>query len=187
MTKKDFEKFVQDQQAIKEATVPPIDIDWKAWWLEKLEDLYLQIESFLREYKDSGKIEINYSNLELNEENIGQYIAKKMIITIGRNEIIFQPIGTFLFGARGRVDIKGPFGQSRLLLVNKEFKRATDMIQVEIKIAGKETQPQKKETKPFQDIKWAWKFVTTPPEMKFIDLTSEEFYSIIMALSNAQS
>jgi hypothetical protein len=43
-----------------------------------------------------------------------------MILKIGRQEIVMTPIGTLLIGAKGRVDVVGPAGRARLVLVNSQ-------------------------------------------------------------------
>ena len=43
-----------------------------------------------------------------------------MILKIGRQEITMTPVGTLLIGAKGRVEVVGPAGRTRLLLVNSK-------------------------------------------------------------------
>ncbi len=178
---KEFDEFVKRQTssaAVKQA------IDWESErrdWIDHLDSLYNQIELFLDKYKKS--IQIEYANIELNEENIGRYSARKMVIRIGRQAITLTPIGTLLIGSKGGVEVAGHAGKARLLLVDKDAVDARSLIRVNIAIGrGKSPQPEK-ESK--QSVEWTWKIATAPPVVRFIDLNSESFFQIVMEVSNA--
>jgi len=121
MSKKEFAEFISRQR-------PPVakdekPIDWateKEDWLKYLSDLYRMVESFLKEFIDSGQIALEYKNIELSEENIGRYTARAMTLAFGTNRITLAPIGTLLIGTRGRVDMTGPKGTVRLMLADKD-------------------------------------------------------------------
>jgi hypothetical protein len=49
-----------------------------------------------------------------------------MILGIGRQEITLTPVGTLLFGSKGRVDVEGPAGRTRLVLVDQQSVRPDD-------------------------------------------------------------
>jgi hypothetical protein len=105
--RRDFDDFVKRQQPTAAETKP---IDWakqRDEWLQHLRQLYDQIETFLAEYLESGEIKRDYRDITLNEENIGSYKARQMVLNIGRQEITLTPIGTLLIGAKGRVDVVG--------------------------------------------------------------------------------
>jgi hypothetical protein len=69
-----------------------------------------------------------------------------MILKIGRQEITMTPVGTLLIGAKGGVEVVGPAGRTRLLLVSSKASGPTPAV---------ETPPKK--------IKWAWKIATSAP------------------------
>ena len=178
--KNDFEAFVKrQQQRASEAK----QVDWlneREQWLGYLNKLYETIESFLAPYTENGRITHRYREIELNEENIGTYKARQMILKIGGQEIVLTPVGTLLIGSKGRVDVIGPAGRTRLILVDREASAPT--IKVSVHIGGK-PQAAPKEP-PHKKINWAWKIVTTPPAVRFLELTQESFFRALMEIAN---
>ena len=175
-----FDEFVKSQQADAHS-----DVNWNALrdeWLRRLDELYSQIRKFLKEYTDAGEIQLKTSPISLIEENIGPYTAKQLTLKIGRKQVRFQPIGTLLIGSRGRVDVIGAgITEARLVLINKKFTRASDMIRVSINFAGKLPTPPKKDP---TNIDQVWKIVTRPPERRLIELTQETLFDMIMEVAN---
>lgn len=192
---KEFDDFVKRQ---KPSATTERHIDWgkeRNDWIAYLNLLYDKIESFLKPYKDSIRIE--YREIELDEEYIGRYVVKQMILHIGRQEITLSPIGTVLIGFKGRVDVVGSAGKASLALVDKDAVDARSLIQVKVTVgAPKSRQPQVKVTAGTQkspqveeetktNIEWVWKIVGPPPLIRFIDLNAESFFQLIMDISNA--
>jgi hypothetical protein len=176
----DFGAFVKRQQA---ASGEEERVDWakeRDDWLGQLRKLYDAIESFLAEYIKAGEIKINYRNIDLNEENIGSYRARQMILKIGRQEITMTPVGTLLIGAKGRVEVVGPAGRTRLVLVNSQA--SGPKIKVTVSIGGK-PEPSGVEAAP-KKIKWAWKIATSPPSIQYIELTQESLFQALMEVAN---
>lgn len=176
----EFEGFVKRQQRLASENK---EIDWRQQrheWLTHLRKLYAAIESFLEEYIKDQRITLRYREVELNEENIGSYIASQMILTIGRQEIVLKPVGTLLIGAKGRVDIIGPAGRTRLMLVDSEASEPT--VRVTVSIRGKTDLPP--EEPPPKTIRWAWKIVTSPPAIRFLELTQESFLRAVIEVAN---
>jgi hypothetical protein len=176
----DFGEFVKRQQT---ASAEGSRVDWtkeRDEWLRHLKELYDQTESFLAEYIKTGAIKFNYRDIRLNEENIGSYSARQMILKIGRQEITMTPIGTLLIGAKGRVDVVGPAGRTRLVLVNREA--SGPAIRVTVSIGGK-PEPPPVGAAP-KEIKWAWKIATSPPTIKYIELTQESLFQALMEVAN---
>ena len=176
---KDFDTFVKRQQSAAAETMP---VDWAKWrdeWLQHLRNLYDQIESFLKEYIESGEIKPDYRDITLNEENIGLYKARQMILNIGRQQITLIPIGTLILGSKGRVDVVGPSGNSRFLLVNSDASAPT--IKVTVTVGGK---PPPVPEAAVKEIKWAWKIKTSPPAIQYIELTRDSFFQVLMEVTN---
>lgn len=173
----DFDTFVKRQQPSREP------LDWakiRDEWLRHLNELYDQIEAFLAKYIKKGEIKLNYDDITLTEEDIGSYGAREMILKIGRQEIRLTPIGTRLIGIKGRVDVKGPAGRTRFLLVNSEESGPT--IKVTVNYSGK-AEPRAEEDGP-KRIKWAWKIATSPPTIQYIELTPESLFQALMEVAN---
>ena len=92
------------------------------------------------------------------------------------------PIGTLLIGSRGRVDVIGSGAtQARLVLIDSKATRAADLVRVYVDLEGKLPDVPREEPR---EIKWEWKMVTRPPERRFIELTQETFFEMIMEVAN---
>jgi hypothetical protein len=181
MDNRAFDEFVSRQQ---EGAVDAASINWdreRDEWLAQLGRLYSQIESFLEKYVSSGQIRYEFRPIDLNEENIGSYVAKQMLLRIGRQEVDLVPIGTLLIGSKGRVDVKGPAGRAQMLLVDRKVSDPRSLIRVTVGVGGKMPPPP---GKPAQEIEWEWKIVTRPPERRFIEITQQSFFDLIMEVAN---
>ena len=130
--KSEFDAFVKAQQK----SAQNAQIDWnkeRDEWLAYLDSLYETIEEFLGDYVKSGQILLRYSSVELNEEDIGTYSTRRMVIKIGAKEIVLEPIGTLLIGNKGRVDVTGPAGSTRLMLVDRDATRPRVRVEVQMR------------------------------------------------------
>ena len=172
-----FDDFVNQQIAKKE---PPID--WtqrRDDWKKHLDEFYQLAEGFLQRYIDQDKVHITWSTKQLDEEHIGSYDVKSLEIQIGTIKVRFDPIGTLVLGVKGRVDMHGPHGTVKFVLVPKTA--SSSMTRVIIQEAPVEV---KNETEPVMD-EWTWKILTPPPNIKYIELEEESFLSAIMEVANA--
>jgi len=175
----DFGEFVKRQQA---GSAEAERTDWAAErdeWLGRLKELYDQTESFLTDYIKSAEIKINYRDIELNEENIGSYTTRQMVLKIGRQEITMTPIGTLFLYTKGRVDVVGPAGRTHLLLVDREASGPPRKVTISI---GKPESPAAQGAP--KRIKWAWKIATRPPSIQYIELTQQSFFQALMEVAN---
>lgn len=181
MDVKEFDEFVKRQQ---EATSDVASMDWdreRKEWLHNLDKLYKKVESLLDRYVSSGQIEREYRPVELNEEHIGSYAAKQMVLRIGRQSVVLEPIGTLIIGSKGRVDIIGPAGKAQILLVDSKASGPASLIHVRVGVGGKlPVAPPKSR----REIKWEWKIVTRPPERRFIEITQQALFQLIMEVAN---
>jgi hypothetical protein len=178
---KDFDEFVKRQQPLSEAE----RFDWikrRDEWLGDLKTLYSKIEAFLKEYVDNGSISLDYKEHRIIEENIGAYESRLMIVRIGRQEITLRPIGTFLIGSRGRVDVEGSAGRAKLALVDKDAASMRSANKVRILGPGEPRPPAEEAPK---HIEWTWKIVTPPPAVAFLELNKDSFFQLLMEVSNA--
>lgn len=181
----EFDNFVRRQKELAAEAAAEIPFDPKKElddWLGRLNSLYSQIQEFLKEYIDAGSITTEIGNIELNEEFSGPYDAPTMVIRVGLQEIKLIPIGTMLIGSKGRVDVVGRSGTSRLILVNKNVASANQLVSVTI--VDPKNPPQAKRAAP-QQIEWVWKIATRPPTMTFIELNKESFLEVLLEVSNA--
>lgn len=175
-----FRAFVKRQQT---ASALEKQVDWvkeRDEWLRRLKELYDQTESFLADYIKAGDIKLNYRDIQLNEENIGSYSAPQMILKIGRQEITMTPVGTLLIGAKGRVEVVGPAGRTRLVLVNSKASAPT--VKVTVSIGGKPERSLAEAAS--KEIKWKWKIATSPPNIQYIELTQESLFQALLEVAN---
>ena len=171
-----FDDFVNQQIAKEEPS-----IDWtqiRDDWIKHLDEFYQLAEGFLQKYIDQGKVRITTATKQVNEEHIGSYNVKSLEVEIGTIKVRLDPIGTLIVGAKGRVDMCGPHGMVKFVLVPKTASSST--IRVIDRDSSSET---KDEPEPVKE--WAWKRRTPPPNIKYIELEEESFLSAIMEVANA--
>ncbi len=179
-----FEDFVKRQQQPRSDDEA---IDWnkeRDEWLDYLQQLYSCIAEYLDEYIKGGTIKLRDSMIELNEENIGVYKAKRLVVAIGAQEIIFTPVGTLLIGSKGRVDVEGSAGNSRLVLIDKNLTHPRQMFRVTVTTIPPGGRPMPQPTPSPKDTEWAWKIVSRPPAMQFTELNKETLFELLMEVSN---
>ena len=172
-----FEDFVNQQAAKVNSSG-----DWiqeRDNWIERLNEFYQLAESFLSRYVDEGKIRILRFPKHINEEFIGSYEVPSLDVQIGAVKVRFDPIGTYLIGAKGRVDMHGPHGSVKFVLVPKPASAPT------IRIVEREASVQEKDGANPVLTEWAWKISTPPPNISYIELEEESFLSAIMEVANA--
>ena len=172
MGKKDFDEFLEKD---RENTQIEPRVDWakrKDEWLEYLGEFYEQVEEFLSEYVASGDVITEYEDKYINEELVGRYPAQSLHLRIRGRDVILDPVGTNLIGARGRVDMAGPAGTVRFVLIG------WDDIRVRVR---PETGAEAEKKMP----EWMWKIATPPPGIKYLDLNAESFLDALMEVINA--
>ena len=129
MARSDFDRFVQrkkDEESISTAFDPKQQLEE---WRQYLDALYADVTKFLKPYIDGGTARIEFRSIDLNEEFSGLYKVQQLLIHFGNSTITFRPIGTMLIGSKGRVDVHGPRGIVRLVLINKRITQASQLIQ----------------------------------------------------------
>lgn len=176
MAKTPFDEFVDRKIAESNDLRKTISRDAEITeWQHYLEALYGAIEVYLAPYIGAGKIVVSYQSTQIREELLGQYQVRSMEILIGEDPVRLEPIGTYLIGVKGRVDMIGPRGTVRLVLVDKEASGPRLRVAVRSKgaIAGEQLAPQR-------TIEWVWKIAVDRERLRYIDLVAESFYSALM-------
>ena len=174
-----FDDFVNQQQEIAKKEPP---IDWtqrRDDWKKHLDEFYQLAEGFLQKYIDQDKVHVTWSTKQLDEEHIGSYDVKSLEIQIGTIKVRFDPIGTLVLGVKGRVDMHGPHGTVKFVLVPKTDSSPTIRV-----IIQEESSKAKDEPEPVVE-EWTWKILTRSPNIKYIELEEESFLSAIMEIANA--
>lgn len=169
MSKTAFDTFVSEQKRLAGAK----EADWpqrRAEWLLNLQSLYDKIESILSSYISAGDIRVRYDPIELNEEGLGIYSASRLVLTIGTQDIVFAPVGTLIFGAKGRVDVLGSRGRATFLFADRTVKRVSQHGILRDRRANPD---------------WSWMIAPALPASTLIDLTSESLKEAILEITNA--
>ena len=178
MANKNFDEFLERQASHTQST----KIDWAAElneWIKYLGGFYETIESYLKPYVNKRKIEISYGKKKIIEEGIGEYEARTATISLGVNKLKLDPIGTLLIGTKGRVDLIGPKGKIRFVLVPS----AASAPRISVQVYKKGEKPPSEEKLPEVKL-WTWKIATPPPHIKFFALEEESFFEALMEVSN---
>jgi hypothetical protein len=152
-------------------------------WRYYLDALYDKVRGWLSEYIDKGQVNIDFHNKKIYEEFSGEYEVPEMLLSFSERHIIFEPIGTMLVGAKGRVNITGKNGSVAFILVDKKLNRPN--IQVNIFTSRKEREEFEKNRKPEDPSKkeWEWKiFSNNDSSIEYIPLTEDNFFDVIMGL-----
>ena len=181
-----FDDFVDQQIAEAEQAQA---MDWpqrREDWIKHLEKFYELALGFLEKYIQEEKIHIRWITKHINEDYIGNYDVKSLEVSIGAViKIHFDPIGTNLIGAKGRVDMHGPHGTVRFVLVPKTDSSPPP---VTIQEESKSSTVELKMSIGTPNIKYedcVWKISTMPPNIQYIELEEESFLSAIMEVANA--
>ena len=176
MGKKDLQAFI----AAKKKKEKIKEINWtktKEDWLAKLNKLYTEIESWLNDLEQDA-ISIKYIDKEINEDYIGVYTARKMILRIADEQVVFDPVGTLLIGAAGRVDMTGKNGQVKFVLVPASSTGV--QIKVQIKEEGEPEGEIQKAKEGNDQEEMVWKIATPPPSIKYIELDADSFSDALL-------
>ena len=178
MTNQSFDDFVNQQSQAAEKS----KVDWTAIlveWKNYLSLFHDKVETFLKSYIESGKLTLRKRTIGLHEEYIGSYEVEALDIILGDTKITLTPIGTNLIGAKGRVDMKGPKGTVKFVLVPKDS--SFPKISIQVLTQGEEA-PAQEEIKPVND--WEWKISTPPPRINYLELEEESFQTALMEVVN---
>ncbi len=175
---KKFDDFLERQRA--QSGLPTMDLEErKSQWLASLRDLYQLIRSFLQPYLNDQRLYFCQFHSEITEEQMGKYGVETGNIVLqgdSNGQAHLHPVGTFIIGARGRVDLTGPTGKTvKLLLVEKKAKSARTRINEPFS-----SYPERQKPKTEGEAEWVWKIATPPPEVEYIELSEDNFLNALM-------
>jgi len=181
MGKSKFEEFLQEDDS---ATMK---IDWnekKDFFIEKINEFYKQMDTFLKPYKD--KISLKDEQYIINEDYIGSYHVNKKTLHIKNKDITFTPIGTNLIGAWGRIDMEGENGIVKFVLVpkNNDVPKIETAVLITDEDKIKWQEKQNEIAKKNKEAEKIWKIATPAPNIKYIDINEENFFDALMEVIN---
>jgi hypothetical protein len=162
-----FSNFVQELKVEAEEQSGGMSPEHeKQDWLRRLHELHGMVHGFLKDYLAAGDISISARDVTLHEDQLGNYTAQQIEIKLGHALVKLKPIGTYLIGVHGRVDMDGPRGSCKLVVVPESAYRP---------VSGAGAVKSDWTVPPL-----AWKFATPPPDVRYIELTAESFQDALM-------
>lgn len=183
MSKKDFEIFLLN----KSDSNIEVKIDWgkeKQDWLNFIDIFYKQVKSWLEDYHSKGLVKYSYTNKNITEENIGSYEVKKLDLTLAGSRVTFDPIGTLLIGAKGRIDLVGPKETIKFVLVDKSSKGLKFSFTTTV-ITGNDTIDYSSKKENIKKIDWTWKILTRhSSKISYDEFTEDNFFEALMESIN---
>jgi len=179
MGREEFVKYIEKQSVDEEDEV----IDWdkkKDEWLGDLKKFYVLVKSFLNDFFETKKVSLDEETITIDEELIGKYDVKKLMLYFKNNKVVFEPIGTNLIGAKGRVDMIGSVGTVRFVLVPENSEGPGINIKIQAIVGEKEVEKTPKDP----ETEWKWKIATEPPHIRYLELTEDSFFDSLMKVTN---
>ena len=89
-------------------------------WIANCEKLMSKIAGWLQPLKDKNWLEIQSENIPIREDQLGDYEARSLRLVFLDSQILtFRPVGRFILGAQGRVDVVSG-GTLLVMLLHKE-------------------------------------------------------------------
>ncbi len=177
MTRQAFDEF------IKKANVRTRNstVDWNEQrdeWCTYLKKFYDMVDAFVADYVANQQMSIKRSKKKLNEENIGEYDVDVLSINIDSTTLTLTPIGTLLIGGKGRVDMTGPWGKVKFVLVPKGSSRPRTVVRLVDPDSPSETDV----PEPIEE--WEWRIMTAPPQISYLPLDADAFYTAMLEVIN---
>ena len=181
-----FDEFIERETEQKNADPSHLREKRLQEWRRRVAELYDMVKDIMSEYAQSGKVSITTDDdLDLYEELLGHYKVPQMKITLGSlgKYVTLDPVGAYVIGAWGRVDMRGPNGATvRLVLVDSHLKsprfRVTDKVVDEPVPQKSNPLPAQAQTEPDP----AWRLATLPPKIEYIPITKTTFLEAVMNL-----
>lgn len=174
-----FDDFVDKQHQM--ACDAEQSVDWPkqlAEWRSHLGQFNDLVRKYLRKYTAQGKLRVENVTKKIEEQYIGAYEIDAIRIRIGIDKIDCDPVGTNLIGAKGRVDMKGPGGTVRFVLVPKESTEPRIYSRIRIVDDAVDDEPRQ------EAVEWTWKISTPPPRIEYVELQEELFLDAVMEVMN---
>lgn len=166
---KQFEDFLSQQESENnDSLVIDYEKD-KQKWLAKIDEFYKLVQEYIRDYIKQGKISEEWRIVQLQEDHFGEYEVKQLTLKIGKKRLIFKPVGRFVIGCQGRIDLISDLGTVRFLLVPKNFDKPSTFFM-------RDFTPQ---------TEWLWKIASRPPKVNYLEITEETFFEALMEVVNA--
>lgn len=97
-----------------------IDFDKrKAQWILELESLFSQIKNWVKPLIARKLAKIEKGEMEIQEDLLGRYKVPTLNLHLSNQSLFMRPVGTFIVGAKGRVDIESQ-GKKVTMVLHEE-------------------------------------------------------------------
>ena len=173
-----FLHFMQQRAARRDET-PPFDREARLEaWLEELNKLYKLVERSLCSHVEAGDVTVQRGPFSVTEPRMGTYDAQRLVLRFDDDQLVAEPVGTLLIGCRGRVDLAGPQGNVRLVLLDK----GGPAFRSTISEGGPPIETSTSSAIRGDVDRAGWYIATRPPGITVTPLTEESFRDLVMDL-----
>ncbi len=177
MTRQAFDDYIKKANVRAQSS----KVDWdqqRDEWLSHLRKFYEMVDGFISDYVEAHQLSCTRSTKTLNEDNIGSYTVDALSIRINSITITLTPIGTLLIGGKGRVDMVGPKGKVKFVLVPK----GSTGPRIVVRTVDPNDPPEAQTEEPINE--WEWRIMTSPPQTSYLPLDGDAFYSAFLEVLN---
>lgn len=177
MTRQAFDDFINRENVRAQNST----VDWdeqREEWLSHLTQFYEMVDGYISDYVEAHQLSCTRSRKTLNEENIGSYDVDVLSIRINTTTITLTPIGTLLIGGKGRIDMVGPKGKVKFVLVP----RGSTGPRIVTRSVDPQDSSEARTEEPI--IEWEWRIMTSPPQIRYLPLDGDAFYSAMLEVLN---
>ena len=139
---------------------------------DQVNALYAEIDSWLLEEIESGKVKTGTVQINITEDRLGTYPVDEKWIQVGYARIQLQPIGTMLIGTDARIDMTYRNNDVMLIRAGVNVKSPYDFLPA--KENGRK--PNEDET-PGEMV---WKYVKEGRQLSYVTLNKDRFEDLII-------
>lgn len=136
------------------------------------------VEDWISGYSDY----ITYKRKKITiNEDLAEYETEELLLTVNKKSVVtLEPVGTFVVGAKGCVDLIGPRGTVSLVLCDKRLKNAMQLIKSYNSLEEKEIDKKKMaEESANSPVEYVWKIYSEAPDYTFKILDENTFTDCI--------
>jgi hypothetical protein len=122
------QQFAESQLASDRAVEAAKEEAWTAvreLWVRQVHGLFDRLEGWLGSVIAHGWVEATREQRLLTEECLGEYAVESLQLHVGSLKIRFEPLGTLMLHAFGRIEVMGPQGNVALVLQGREEESPT--------------------------------------------------------------
>jgi hypothetical protein len=98
----------------------------KQWWQDRVVSLIDEIGNWLDVLITANVIKLTRPYVSISEEKLGTYDIQSGLVQLGKEKLIFRPVGTMIQGGVGRIDVEGSSGKAMLILRHSNEKVPSD-------------------------------------------------------------